>query len=54
VITRRGEVVARMVPPGMAFDRERSRRAAQRIRAMRQGVTLGRLALRDLISEGCL
>ena len=35
VITRRGKVVARMVPPGMEFDRERGRRAAQRIRAMR-------------------
>jgi len=54
VITRRGKVVARMVPPGMAFDRERGRRAAQRIRAMRQGVTLGGLALKDLISEGRL
>jgi antitoxin (DNA-binding transcriptional repressor) of toxin-antitoxin stability system len=54
VITRRGEVVARMVRPGTGFDRERGRRAAQRIRAMRQGVTLGGLALKDLISEGRL
>ena len=54
VITRRGKVVARMVPPGTAFDRERGRRAAQRIRAMRRGVTLGGLALKDLISEGRL
>jgi prevent-host-death family protein len=54
VITRRGKVVARMVPPGTGFDRERGRRAAQRIRAMRQGVTLGGLALKDLISEGRL
>jgi prevent-host-death family protein len=54
VITRRGKAVARMVPPGTAFDRERGRRAAQRIRAMRQDVTLGGLVLKDLISEGRL
>jgi prevent-host-death family protein len=54
VITRRGKVVARMVPPNMAFDRERGRRAAQRIREMRKGVTLGGLAIKDLISEGRL
>ena len=54
VITRRGKVVARMVPPSMAFDRERGRRSAQRIREMRKGVTLGGLALKDLISEGRL
>lgn len=52
VITRRGKVVARLVPPNMGFDRERSRRAAQRIREMRKGVTLGGLAIRDLINEG--
>lgn len=52
VITRRGKVVARLVPPSMAFDRERGRRAAQRIREMRKGVTLGGLAMKDLISEG--
>ncbi len=54
VITRRGKVVARLVPPNMAFDRERGRRAAQRIREMRKGVTLGGLAIKDLISEGRL
>ncbi len=54
VITRRGKVVARMVPPNMAFDRERGRRAAARIREMRKGVTLGGLAIKDLISEGRL
>ncbi|MFO1156003.1 MAG: type II toxin-antitoxin system prevent-host-death family antitoxin [Rhodospirillales bacterium] len=49
VITRRGKVVARLVSPGPAFDRERGRQAAQRIREMRTGVTLG-----GLISEGRL
>jgi len=54
VITRRGKVVARLVPPNMAFDRDRGRRAARRIREMRKGVTLGGLAIKDLISEGRL
>ena len=54
VITRRGKVVARMVPPNMAFDRARARRAAERIREMRKGVTLGGLAIKDLIGEGRL
>jgi antitoxin (DNA-binding transcriptional repressor) of toxin-antitoxin stability system len=52
VITRRGKAVARLVPPGMASDRERGRRAAARIRAMRKGLTLGGLAIRDLVGEG--
>jgi prevent-host-death family protein len=54
VITRRGKVVARLVPPGMALDHERSRRAVQRIRGMRKGVTLGGASIKDLISEGRL
>ena len=54
VITRRGKVVARMVPPNVAFDRERGRRAVQRIREMRKGVTLGGLAIKSLINEGRL
>jgi prevent-host-death family protein len=54
VITRRGKVVARMVPPSMAFDRERGRQAVQRIRGMRKGVTLGGANIKDLISEGRL
>jgi len=52
VITRRGKAVARLVPPASAFDRERSRRAVQRIREIRKGVTLGGLRIKDLISEG--
>lgn len=54
VITRRGKVVARMMPPSMAFDPERGRRAAQRIRAMRKGMTLGGFAIKHLIGEGRL
>ena len=52
VITRRGKIVARLVPPGSAFDRERAQAAVRRIREMRKGVTLGGLKIKDLINEG--
>ena len=52
VITRRGKIVARMVPPALAFDWGRSRQAAQRIREHRKGVTLGDVRIADLINEG--
>lgn len=52
VITRRGKAVARLVPPDSAFDRERSRRAAQAIRLMRKGVTLGGVRIKDLVYDG--
>ena len=51
-ITRRGKAVARLVPPKSPFDAERGQKIAARIREMRQGVTLGELKIRDLISEG--
>jgi prevent-host-death family protein len=55
VITRRGKAVAKLVPPTAGIDRERSRGAARRIRAMRHGVTLGgELAIKDLVAEGRL
>lgn len=54
VITRRGKVVARMVPPSEAFDRQAALDAAARIHARRQGVTLGGLKMKDLIAEGRL
>jgi prevent-host-death family protein len=53
VITRRGKAVARLVPPGAAtVNREQTQAAAERIRAMRKGVKLGGLSLKDLINEG--
>ncbi len=52
VITRRGKVVARLVPPSSAFDRERGRRATQNIREMRKGISLGALRIKDLINKG--
>jgi prevent-host-death family protein len=55
VITRRGKVVAKLVPPGRSgADRERARLAARGLREMRRGVTLGGLKIKDLISEGRL
>ncbi len=53
VITRRGKVVAKLVQAGEPdIDRERARAAARRIRAMRKGITLGGLGIKDLIDEG--
>ena len=43
------------VPSGInapAFDKERARVAGERIRALRKGVTLGGLTIRELIDEG--
>ena len=54
IITRRGKPVARLVRPAGAFDREAGIAAAARIRARRQGVTLGGLKIKDLVAEGRL
>lgn len=51
-ITRRGKVVARLVPAVDAEANERARDAIAGLRASRQGVTLGRLRSADLIREG--
>jgi len=52
IITRRGRAVAKLVPTEGAFDREKARLAAQRIRAMSKGVTLGSLTIKELVDEG--
>lgn len=53
VITRRGKVVAKLVPPDAGtVGLERARAAVGRIRDMRRGVTLGGLTIKDLIAEG--
>jgi prevent-host-death family protein len=54
VITRHGKPVARLVPPRAAFNRAEAREAAERIREMSKGVTLGGVAIKDLINEGRL
>jgi prevent-host-death family protein len=54
VITRRGKIVARLVPPMASVDHGAGIAAAARIRARRCGVTLGGLKLKDLVAEGRL
>ena len=51
-ITRRGKVVARLVPPAPEEADQRARDAIAALRVSRQGVSLGRLNSRDLIREG--
>ncbi|MGH8801674.1 MAG: type II toxin-antitoxin system Phd/YefM family antitoxin [Casimicrobiaceae bacterium] len=51
VITRRGRIVARLVPGTPAFDSERAERAAADILARRVGVELGDLKIKDLVNE---
>jgi prevent-host-death family protein len=51
VITRRGRVVARLVPSRPAVDPDQARNAAAAIRVMSKGVKLGRLKVNDLVTE---
>ncbi len=52
-ITRRGKPVAKLGRPDGGVDRAKSVAAANRIMALRQGVTLGDGAtLKDLIDDG--
>ena len=50
-ITRRGVPVARLVPTGPSFDRDRARRAAAGLREVSRGVRLDGLRLKDLVNE---
>ena len=52
VITRRGKAVARLVSAVPGFDREKARRAAAGIIESSRGLTLGGLAIKDLVNEG--
>ena len=52
VITRRGKAVAKLVPAGPGFDREKARRAVAGILELSKGVPLGGLKIKDLINEG--
>ena len=51
-ITNRGVPVAKLVPIGPVFDREKAMRAADGLRAASRGVTLGGDTIRSLIEEG--
>jgi len=52
VITKHGRPVAKLVPATPVFDREKARKAVARMRALRKGVKLGGLKIKDLINEG--
>lgn len=51
-ITRRGKVVARLVPAASKEAGRRARGAIANLRASRQGVSLGRLSSHDLVRDG--
>jgi prevent-host-death family protein len=52
IITRRGKPVARLAPIKAGFNRDRARRAAEGLRTICKGLTLGGRTLKELISEG--
>ena len=52
VITRRGKVVARLVPGATGIDRARAAQAVADIIARRVGVVLGGIKIKDLVNEG--
>ena len=51
-ITRRGVPLAKLVPAGPSFDREKARRAAAGLREASRGATLGGIQIKDLVNEG--
>jgi prevent-host-death family protein len=51
-ITRRGEPVARLVPPADASGRDKAAEAVAALREARRGVRLEGEPLRELIEEG--
>ena len=52
MITRRGKPIARLIPVVPDFDREKARSAAEGLKALSKGLTLGDLTIGDLIVEG--
>jgi prevent-host-death family protein len=51
-ITKRGVPVAKLVSAEPGFDREKARQAADGLREAGRGVTLGGIAIKDLVDEG--
>ncbi|WP_376100185.1 type II toxin-antitoxin system Phd/YefM family antitoxin [Roseomonas sp. CCTCC AB2023176] len=51
-ITRRGVPIAKLVPVGPTFDREKAQRAAEGLRRAGARATLGGLRIKDLVDEG--
>ena len=52
IITRRGRAVAKLVPAGPGFDRNKAMRAASGLREASKGVMLRGLKIKELINEG--
>lgn len=52
VITRHGKAVAKLVPAGGGFDREKARRAAAGLIEASRGLTLDGIKIKDLIEDG--
>jgi prevent-host-death family protein len=51
-ITRRGLPVAKLVPAGPTFDRDKARRAADGLREASRGTTLGGVCTKELVECG--
>ena len=52
VIMRRGRDVARMMPATRSFDRTRAKTAARELLEVSRGLSLGGLAVKQLVDEG--
>jgi prevent-host-death family protein len=52
IITRRGKVVARLVPGTGGLDRSKAAQAMANILARRAGARLGGLKIKDLVNAG--
>ena len=52
VITRRGKDVARLVPAASGIDRARAENTARALMEVSRGLSLGGVAVKDLINEG--
>jgi prevent-host-death family protein len=52
VITRRGKEVARLLPAAGTFDRTRADTAARGLMEVSRGLSLGGLAVKQLVDQG--
>jgi prevent-host-death family protein len=52
VITNRGVPVAKLVPVGPSFDRDKAKRAVEGLLEAGRGLSLGGLTIKELIEEG--
>jgi len=52
IITKRGTPIARLTAIEPAFDRDKARRAADGLREISRGATLGGLKIKDLVNDG--